>query len=183
MLFAPDNYAVFDMAVRAGFHNQYMRNMLQLNNGDGTFSEIGQLAGISNTDWSWTPLFADYDNDGWKDLYITNGYLRDFTNMDFLKYKGDFLQNRSTSNKDLIDLVHKMPSSNVNNYIFKNNGDITFSNMGSTWGINKPSNSNGAAYADLDNDGDLDLVVNNINQSAFIYENNENKKIKIGRAS
>ena len=178
LLFAPDNYEKQDLNLRVGFYYEYMRNMLHLNNGDGTFSEIGQLAGISNTDWSWAPLFADYDNDGWKDLYITNGYLRDFTNMDFLKYKGDFLQNRSTSNKDLIDLVHKMPSSNVNNYIFKNNGDLTFSNMGSTWGINKPSNSNGAAYADLDNDGDLDLVVNNINQSAFIYENNENKKIK-----
>jgi len=178
LLFAPDNYEKQELNLRVGFYYEYMRNMLHLNNGDGTFSEIGQLAGISNTDWSWAPLFADYDNDGWKDLYITNGYLRDFTNMDFLKYKGDFLQNRTTGKKDLIDLVHKMPASNVNNYIFKNNGDLTFSNMDSTWGIKIPSNSNGAAYADLDNDGDLDLIVNNINQPAFIYENNENKKIK-----
>ena len=178
LLFAPDNYEKQELNLRVGFYYEYMRNMLHLNNGDGTFSEIGQLAGISNTDWSWAPLFADYDNDGWKDLYITNGYLRDFTNMDFLKYKGDFLQNRTTGKKDLIDLVHKMPASNVNNYIFKNNGDLTFSNMDSTWGIKTPSNSNGAAYADLDNDGDLDLIVNNINQHAFIYENNENKKIK-----
>src|SRR4051794_14248254 len=114
LLFAPDNYEKQELNLSVGFYYEYMRNMLHLNNGDGTFSEIGQLAGISNTDWSWSPLFADYDNDGWKDLYITNGYLRDFTNMDFLKYKGDFLQNRSTGKKDLIDLVHKMPSSNLN---------------------------------------------------------------------
>ena len=90
LLSAPDNYEQFDINLRVGFYYQYMRNMLQLNNGDGTFSEIGQLAGISNTDWSWSPLFADYDNDGWKDLYITNGYVRDYTNMDFMKYMGRF---------------------------------------------------------------------------------------------
>ena len=178
LLFAPDNYEKQELNLRVGFYYEYMRNMLHINNGDGTFSEIGQLSGISNTDWSWAPLFADYDNDGWKDLYITNGYLRDYTNMDFLKYKGDFLQNKSTREEDLIDLVHKMPSSNLTNYIFKNNGDLTFTNMDASWGINAASNSNGAAYADLDNDGDLDLVVNNINKPAFIYRNKENDSIK-----
>ena len=84
---------------KAGFYYQYMRNMLQLNNGNGTFSEIGQLAGISNTDWSWAPLFADYDNDGWKDLFVTNGYLRDYTNMDFIKYMNDYIQSKGKIEK------------------------------------------------------------------------------------
>ncbi len=176
LLFAPDNYEKYDLSLRSGFYYPYMRNMLQLNNGNGTFSEIGQLAGISNTDWSWAPLFADYDNDGWKDLYITNGYLRDYTNMDFLKYMGDFLKDRQVMRKDLFELVQKIPSSQVKNYMFKNNGDLSFSNMRTSWGFDSSSNSNGAAYADLDNDGDLDLVINNLNLPAFVYENESNKK-------
>lgn len=178
LLFAPDNYEKIEINIKAGFYYQFMSNMLHINNGNGTYSEIGQLAGISNTDWSWAPLFADYDNDGWKDLYVTNGYLRDYTNMDFMKYMSDFLQNRAVMRQDLLDLVQKMPSSNVVNYIFRNNGNLTFTNTNSNWGINTPSNSNGAAYADLDNDGDLDLVVNNINQPAFIYENRANSQIR-----
>jgi len=176
LLFAPDNYEKFDLSLRSGFYYQYMRNMLQVNNGDGTFSETGQLSGVSNTDWSWAPLFADYDNDGWKDLYITNGYLRDFTNMDFMKYMNDYIQSKGRLQKDqVLELVKEMPSSNVANYMFKNNGDLTFKNMNSQWGLTTASNSNGAAYADLDNDGDLDLVVNNINQPAFIYRNEESR--------
>lgn len=178
LLFAPDNYEKIAVNINSGFYYQFMSNMLQLNNGNGTFSEIGQLAGISNTDWSWAPLFADYDNDGWKDLYVTNGYLRDYTNMDFMKYMSDFLQDRRVMRQDLLNLVYKIPSSNVVNYIFKNNTDLTFTDVSSQWGIDVPSNSNGAAYADLDNDGDLDLVVNNINQPAFIYENGANAEIK-----
>ena len=175
-LFAPDNYEKFDLSLRSGFYYAYMRNMLHLNNGNGTFSEVGQLAGVSNTDWSWAPLFADYDNDGWKDLYISNGYLRDYTNMDFLKYMGDFLKDRQVMRKDLLQLVQQIPSSQVKNYMFRNNGNLSFSNMQTDWGFDSASNSNGAAYADLDNDGDLDLVVNNINLPAFIYENESNKK-------
>lgn len=177
LLFAPDNYEKIDINIRSGFYYQFMRNMFHINNGNGTFSEVGQLSGISNTDWSWAPLFADYDNDGWKDLYVTNGYLRDFTNLDFLKYMGDYLQNKQVTRSDLLEVVSKMPSSNMTNYLFKNNGDLTFSNVGKAWGIDLPSNSNGAAYADLDNDGDLDLVVNNINQPAFIYQNEEDKRV------
>ncbi len=179
MLFAPDNYEAFDLNLRAGFHHQYMRNMLHINNGGNTpsFSEVGQLAGLSNTDWSWAPLLADYDNDGWKDLFVTNGFTRDYTNMDFLKYMGDFLQNNrgNVRRQNLLDLVRQMPSSSVTSYLFKNNGgvngNLTFTDMSRAWGISKPANSNGAVYADLDNDGDLDLVVNNINQPTFIYQN------------
>lgn len=171
LLFAPDNYEKFDLNIRTGFHYQYMRNMLQLNNGNNTFSEIGQLSGISNTDWSWAPLFTDFDNDGLKDLFVTNGYLRDYTNMDFIKYMGDFLQNPNLRRENLLKLVNKMPSSEVKNYVFKNSGNLQFQNIGASWGISESSNSNGAAYSDLDNDGDLDLVINNINKPAFIYQN------------
>jgi hypothetical protein len=151
--------------------------MFHINNGNGTFSEIGQLAGISNTDWSWAPLLADFDNDGWKDLYVTNGVTRDFTNMDFLKYMGDNLKDRRVIRQDLLDIVQNMPSSNVSNYMFKNNDGLTFSNNTKQWGTDIASNSNGAAYADLDNDGDLDMVVNNINQAAFIYENEAGQQL------
>ncbi len=178
LLFAPDNYEKIELNIRSGFYYQFMRNMLHINNGNGTFSEIGQLAGLSNTDWSWAPLFADFDNDGWKDLYVTNGVLRDFTNMDFLKYMGDNLKDRKVMRQDLLRIVQNMPSANVSNYMFKNNGDLTFNNTTKSWGTNIASNSNGAAYADLDNDGDLDMVVNNINQPAFIYENEAGKQLK-----
>ncbi len=173
LLMAPDNYEKFDLTLQSGFYYQYMRNMLQVNNGDGTFSEVGQLSGISNTDWSWAPLFADYDNDGWKDLFVSNGFVRDYTNMDFLKYMSGVVQNREAGfmRQAVLDLVHQMPSSDVVNYLFKNNGNLTFSNVSNSWGINQPSNSNGAVYADLDNDGDLDLIINNVNQPAFIYQN------------
>ncbi|SDX18059.1 Repeat domain-containing protein [Hydrobacter penzbergensis] len=177
LLFAPDNYEKFDLTLRTGFYYQYMRNMLHINNGDGSFSEIGQLSGISNTDWSWAPLFADYDNDGWKDLFVTNGYLRDYTNMDFLKYMNDYTQSKGRlKREDVLNIIQHMPSSSVTSYFFKNNGDLSFSNTSQQWGIRSASNSNGAAYADLDNDGDLDLIVNNINQPAFIYRNEASQK-------
>ncbi|MES2830236.1 MAG: VCBS repeat-containing protein [Bacteroidota bacterium] len=173
-LFAPDNYEYNDIRLKLGFHQQDMRNMLHINNGDGTFSETAQLSGISNTDWSWAPLFADYNNDGLKDLFITNGYLRDYTDMDFLKFQGNYLQETDPAlvKSSLLELINKIPSSNIKNYLFKNNGDVTFSNKSADWGIDIASNSNGAAYSDLDNDGDLDLIVNNVNLPAFIYQNN-----------
>ncbi len=187
LLMAPDNYEKFDFMVDVGFHHQYMRNMLHLNNGDGTYSEIGQLANISNTDWSWSALFADFDNDGWKDLYVTNGYQRDYTNLDFLKYMGDYVQTHQGNLKrqNILELVGKIPASDIGNYLFKNNGNLTFSNQTSSWGLDHISNSNGAAYADLDNDGDLDLIVNNVNQVASIFENksdqeNTNRYLKVG---
>ncbi|MEZ4899420.1 MAG: VCBS repeat-containing protein [Saprospiraceae bacterium] len=173
LLMAPDNYAKFDLNVRSGFHYQYMRNMLQLNNGNGTFSEAGQIAGVSNTDWSWSALLADYNNDGWKDLFVTNGYLRDYTNLDFINYMDAYVKQKGRLvREDVIGIINHMPASNVANYLFSNQDGLRFSNVTSEWGMGQTSNSNGAVYADLDRDGDLDLVVNNINQPAFIYRNN-----------
>ncbi|MDJ1506697.1 VCBS repeat-containing protein [Xanthocytophaga agilis] len=165
-----ENYDKVQLLTDLGFHYQYMRNMLHLNNGNGTFSEIGQLAGVSNTDWSWAALFGDYDNDGYKDLFVTNGYVRDYTDMDFLKYSTDtqLKGEKLTINQ----IIEKMPSSEVENYIYHNNGDLTFTKKTDEWGLGGKNVSSGAAYADLDNDGDLDLVVNNINEFASIYENN-----------
>ena len=172
LLMAPDNYAKFDLNVRSGFHHQYMRNMLQLNNGNNTFSEIGQLAGMAQTDWSWAALLADFDNDGWKDLYVTNGYHRDFTNLDFIRYMDDYVKRKGRLQRaDVLNLIEKIPASNVVNYLFHNQQDLSFQNKTKPWGLNHASNSNGAAYADLDDDGDLDLIVNNINKPAFIFEN------------
>src|SRR6185312_15259864 len=168
-----ENYESFQLMTAQGIQDQYMRNMLQLNNGDGTFSEIGQLAGIAATDWSWCPLVADFDNDGYKDVFITNGYLRDYTNKDFLRYWGDYKIRKAMDREpvQLMDLVQAMPSTVLKKYVFRNNGNLTFTNMQTGWGIDQGSVSAGAVYADLDNDGDLDLVVNNINQDAFVYRN------------
>ena len=172
LLLAPDNYDKFEHNLNTGFHYQFMRNMLQLNNGNTTFSEVGQIAGISNTDWSWAALAADYDNDGWKDLFITNGYHRDFTNLDFINYMNSFVERRGRiQREDVLKIIEQMPSTDISNYIYKKSEGINYSNMTVEWGLDHIANSNGAAYADLDNDGDLDLVVNNINKEAFIYEN------------
>ncbi|MGZ3949226.1 MAG: VCBS repeat-containing protein, partial [Flavisolibacter sp.] len=178
LLQGQENYELYQYMIENGFHYQYMRNMLQLNNGNGTFSEIGQLAGISNTDWSWAPLVADFDNDGYKDLFITNGYMRDYTNKDFLKFWGDYLVKQAVNHDSInyFDIVKMMPSTNVANYAFKNNGDLTYKNVSEDWGLKLFSLSNGAAYTDLDNDGDLDLIVNNINEPAFIFRNESEGK-------
>ena len=168
-----ENYETFALMQSQGLYKQYMRNMLQLNNGDGTFSEIGQLAGISNTDGSWTPLIADFDNDGYKDIFISNGYLRDYTNKDFLRYWGDYKIKKAMAAEPflLMDLISAMPSTALANYAFKNDHNLTFTQKQAEWGLNQQSISSSAIYVDLDNDGDLDLVVNNINQPAFIYQN------------
>lgn len=173
----PDNFDKYQRLVQSGFYNQTMRNMMQLNNGGEFFHEIGQFAGISNTDWSWGALFADFDNDGYKDLFVSNGYKRDYTNMDFLNFtvQEKINQQRGKKAAAVKEILEKMPSVEVENYVYKNNGDLTFSKKNQAWGLDQVSMSNGAAYADLDNDGDLDLVVNNINESAFVYRNNANK--------
>ncbi len=156
--------------VNAGYHYQYMSNMLHLNNGNGTFSEIGQLAGIAKTDWSWAPLIADFDNDGFNDLFITNGIENDLSNQDFRNQMKTNIQNRKKVTLD--EAINMMPSNKLSNYIFKNNKDLTFKNTTKQWGFNTKINSNGAVYADLDNDGDLDIVVNNQADEASIYKNN-----------
>jgi enediyne biosynthesis protein E4 len=173
LLYGPENYEQYALMVMKGFYHQNMRNMLHLNNGNGTFSEIGQLAGISNTDWSWATFFVDVDNDGWKDLFVSNGYYRDYTNRDFLKFKGDYYFNKARDKEiaDTLFLVTSMSSTPVHNYLFKNNGDLTFTDKSNDWGFSQPNFSNGAAYADLDNDGNIDLVVNNLNAPAGIFRN------------
>ncbi len=178
LLFGPENYDKYSLQVAKGFYHQNMRNMLHLNNSDGSFSEIGQFSGVSNTDWSWAALFADFDNDGWKDLFVTNGYFRDYTNRDFLKYKGDYYFQKVVANQkiDTFELAMSMPSTPIHNYIFKNNGNLTFTDKSVDWGFDEPGFSNGAAYADLDNDGDLDLVVNNHNEQASVFRNYSREK-------
>ena len=177
LLKGPDGYDYFQMLLRNGYYYQYMRNMLHLatkNNDQVAFSEIGQLAGISNTDWSWSALFGDYDLDGWQDLFITNGYMRDYTNLDYLKYilPDEMKKARAAGTEpDLYGIVKKMPSSEIKNYLYRNTGKLNFENVSQQWGMDLASLSHGAAYADLDNDGDLDLIVNNTNKPAFIWQN------------
>ncbi len=169
-----ENFNKFQHLFERGFYYQYSRNMLQQNNGDGTFSEVGQLAGVSNTDWSWSGLFADYDNDGYKDLFVTNGYLKDYTDMDFMKYSIDrLIKSMNKENFDPVpEYIKKMPTNAVPNYIFKNNGGKSFTKKVNEWGFDQAGISAGAAFADLNNDGALDLVVNNSNDFATVYRNN-----------
>ncbi|MCG2459311.1 VCBS repeat-containing protein [Flavobacteriaceae bacterium F89] len=187
MVSGPDSYDKYLLLVDNGFYQQSMRNMLQLNNGGKSFSEIGQYAGVSNTDWSWASLFADLDNDGFKDLYITNGVKRDYTNMDFMNYavQQKMNENRTGVETAITDLLKNIPATIEENYTYHNNGDLTFSKVNQEWGLNLKSLSNGAAYADLDNDGDLDLIVNNTDLEPFLYRNNSdihttNNFLKIG---
>ena len=176
LLQAQENYELYQEMATNGFHYQFMRNMLQLNNGNGTFSEIGQLAGVSNTDWSWAPLLTDLDNDGYKDIYVTNGYMRDYTNKDFLKFWGDYLVKQVVNREKInyTEIIKMMPVTLLTNYAFRNNGNLGFENVSEQWGLRQAALSNGAAYGDLDNDGDLDLVINNINQQASVYRNELN---------
>src|SRR4030043_465899 len=170
-----DDPDLFELKLQYGYNYQYVRNTLQLNLGGGIFSEIGLLAGVYSTDWSWSPLFCDVDNDGWKDLFITNGIYRRGNDLDYIKFlTGGNRYAPLQDNSDVPDMVlyEKMPLYANVNYIFKNNGDLTFTNMAREWGFGKRSYSNGSTYADLDNDGDLDLIVNNINDYAFIFRNN-----------
>ncbi len=173
LLRGPMDYDDFYLSSENGAYYQYMRNQLQLNNGNGTYSEIGELAGVSNTDWSWGPMLADFDNDGWKDLFIANGYRRDLTDMDYVTYFLDSINKVGGIGifKSMAEMFNSLPETPVKNYAFKNNKDLTFSNVTDDWGFTHKTFSNGAVYSDLDNDGDLDIVINNIDQTAMIYRN------------
>ncbi len=155
--------------VFVGFHFQYMFNGLQMNNGNGTFSEVGQVAGVSKTDWSWAPLFADFDNDGQKDLFVTNGYKREARDNDYSRKHAKMEQNGEIDNFQ--EGLELMPTTKIFNYIYQNKGGIAFEKKTEDWNFDAPVNSNGAAFADFDNDGDLDLVVNNMEETSFIMEN------------
>ena len=169
-----ESYTLHDLKLRAGYHPQYARNTLQLNRGRGRFSDIGYLAGVQATDWSWAPLFADLDNDGRKDLFITNGIYRRPNDLDYINYVGNEAVQASLGESitsQNLALLERMPRIPIPNYAFHNNGDLTFTNLAEAWGLARPGFSNGAAYADLDNSGALDLVVNNLNAPAAIYRN------------
>ncbi len=164
----------FEAMVDNGYHYQYMHNMLQLNNGNNTYSEIGKMTGIANTDWSWSVLSADFDLDGNNDFFITNGIFRDVNEVDKLNEARQILREnvRKPTKQDLLNFTKLFSQQKLDNYFFKNNGDLTFENTSKTWSDEPATFSNGAVYADLDNDGDLDIVVNNINDKASILKNN-----------
>lgn len=170
-----ESFDIYQTKLANDYYEQYMRNTLQLNRGDGTFLEIGQYAGIDATDWSWGALIADFDNDAQKEIYVTNGIYKDLTDQDFIAFlanEENLIAAMRQEKVDFQNLVDKMPSNKLSNYMFKKNDNLTFNNVAAAWGLDELSFSNGAAYGDLDNDGDLDVVVNNVNQEVFVYRNN-----------
>jgi enediyne biosynthesis protein E4 len=188
MLIPSASYDKFELMVQNGYVPQYTRNTLQLNQSnlskrdDGLhFSEIAFLSGVSNTDWSWSALFADYDNDGQKDLFVTNGFYRDLGNLDYINYQ--FSQNSNLGNENAkrqkkLKEIKELDQVPLQNYIFQNKGDLTFAKQSDEWGIDEKGFSNGACYTDLDNDGDLELIINRLNDKALVYKNNSTELFK-----
>lgn len=180
ILAGPMGYDRFQLTLQQGYVAQYMRNTLQLNNGNGTFSEIGQLAGIAATDWSWSPLIADFDNDGWNDIFFSNGYLKNITDRDFQMYSSAFYEAQigpqHPKSEDLRKILDTLKGAPVSDYLFRNNGDLTFTDVSAASGLSENAVTHGALYCDIDRDGDLDLVVNNQNTKASVYRNTTNGK-------
>jgi hypothetical protein len=173
-LTAFETYDIYQLRTKNGYYHQFMRNMLHLNNRDGTFTEIGELAGVSATDWSWGALIADFNNDQNKEIFVSNGIYKDLINQDFVEYLGSSDQMRMAIEGREInfeEFTKKMPSQKLSNFLFEQTDHLKFTNVSEEWGLAEPGFSNGAAYGDLDNDGDLDLVVNNVNHEVFIYKN------------
>ncbi len=173
-----ENWDRYNYSVQNDYYHQFTRNMLQFNNGDGTFSEIGRMAGVEATDWSWGALVFDMDNDGLKDIFVSNGIYQDLTNQDYLQY---------VSNPEIVQavvagngvnyemLIEPIPSVPIPDFAFHNEGNLQFEDKAAEWGLGEPNFSNGSAYGDLDNDGDLDLVINNVNSEATVLRNEANE--------
>ena len=173
-----ENWNKYAANIRNGYHRQFGRNVLNLNNGDGTFAEVGRYAGVEATDWSWGALLFDMDNDGFKDIFVANGIFKDLLDQDYINFFSDPAQVRKVildESGGILSLLEKMPSEPLPNAVFRNLGDLKFEEVSQDWGLAKPTFSNGSAYADLDNDGDLDLVINNINESVDIYLNHSSQ--------
>ncbi len=170
-----DTYDVFKLKQSRDFYQQYIQNTLQVNNGNNTFSEIAYFSGVAKTDWSWAGLIFDMDNDGYKDIFVTNGIIHDLTEIDFVDFLADDVIRKmlvtGEKNEAMLSIINKMSATPLANYAYKNTRDLKFRNVAAEWGLGTPSFSNGCAYGDLDNDGDLDLVVNNVNMEAFVYRN------------
>ena len=178
-----ERHDLFQLKKNKDFYNQYMQNTLQLNNGDDTFSEIAFYSGVAQTDWSWGALLFDMDNDGYKDIFVCNGIYHDLTNQDFIDFFADEVYQKmalSGVKTSQDSIINSMPSTPIANYAYKNNQDLSFTKITKDWGFEEPSFSNGGAYGDLDNDGDLDLIINNINMPLFVYQNNsKNNYLKV----
>ncbi|MGV3586424.1 MAG: VCBS repeat-containing protein [Adhaeribacter sp.] len=176
-----EGYDLFQLKLDRDFHYQYMQNMLHLNNGDGTFSEVARLSGVHATDWSWGALLFDMDNDGLKDIFVANGIAKSLTDLDFVNFLADednMRQMAAGKKFDFKEFLDKVPSEPIPNYAFKNYGDLQFKNTAADWGLGEPTFSSGAAYGDLDNDGDLDLVINNVNSPVSIFRNTTTQSLK-----
>lgn len=169
---SPMNPTIFNEAVSLGLHYQYMRNCLHLNNGDGTFSDIAEMSGVAYTDWSWASLFVDLNNDGWKDLFVSNGMRRDVNNNDYLDFSGKLYVEKKITEENQYRLIDFIPENPIDNFVFVNTGDFRFGKEAKNWGLSFRGYTHGVAYADFDLDGDLDLVLNNQDAKSIIFRNN-----------